>query len=221
MLFQLTHPLPKKNQYYLACSGGVDSIAAFIFLKKGNRLPAGLIYVDHNTKDYSKQAAQLVKAYSISNNIAFYGMDIQSYELSNNKGSKENYWREERYKAFSSIQAINPLPIVLGHHLDDCLEQYVINKFIRFSKTFTIRYRGPSNTIRPFRTWKKKSMIEYVDRSNHIFLEDPSNQDVSFTRNKVRHEIIPKLLEINPGLYNHVIDYIMQEASKEKGNLII
>ena len=106
------------------------------------------------------------------------------------------------------------MPIVLAHNLDDCVEQYVINTVVRPSKTVTIRYNGPSNTIRPFRTWKKSDIIDYAKRNNLTYIEDPSNSDDSLTRNYVRHQIIPLILNVNPGLYTQVKEKVLLDKAE-------
>jgi tRNA(Ile)-lysidine synthase len=218
-MFQLTHRLPKDGEFHMACSGGVDSMAALNWLRRGGRVPKSILYVNHNTGEYSNKAHHLVTGYARIHNIRIDSIRIQKHK--EGTGSREEYWRDQRYAFFDGIQAVDPLPIVLGHHLDDCLEQYVSNKLIRPRKAFTIPYKGKHNTIRPFRTWKKSSIREYAQRWKVQFIEDPSNKDTTYTRNKIRHDVLPTLLEMNPGLYRFVAKQIMLEAKEETNNLIL
>tara|TARA_R110002074_G_scaffold402324_1_gene606941 strand:- start:260 stop:844 length:585 start_codon:yes stop_codon:yes gene_type:complete len=189
------------------------------WLIRGRRKPKSLIYVHHNTGEHANKACDLVKSTAWNLNIPVWGTTIDKYK--DGSGSREEYWRDQRYFWFNEVQARDPLPIILGHNLDDCLEQYISNKLIRPRKAFTISYRGQANTIRPFRIWRKSSIVNYARRWDIQYAEDPSNSNVEFTRNKIRHEIVPKILEMNPGLYRFVSDRIIEEAKEDKNNLVL
>lgn len=201
----------------MALSGGMDSAAALYFLRQGRRRPAALVHVNHNTGEYANRCHEYVAEYAKTLGVDILDCTIPKHQ----SGSKEAYWREERYKWFAACQGAIGLPIVLGHHLDDCVEQYVINKTIRFSNAFTIPYRGQAGTIRPFRTWRKSSIKSYVIRHDLMYFEDPSNTDSSYTRNRVRKNLMPEILDMNPGLYKRVVAYMMDEAAKEPDNVVI
>lgn len=193
-------------------------MAALNFLMEGNRKPASILHINHNTGEYAERANYFVRLRAEQYSCDYYDYKAGLYP---GIGSKEEHWRNQRYAFFDRIQVDSPLPIILAHNLDDCVEQYISNRLIRPRRAFTISYRGPSNTIRPFRTWKKTDIREYLDRQGLPSVEDPSNRDTAFTRNKIRHEVIPKLLEMNPGLYRFVTKGIMEEAKKEKDNLVL
>jgi len=219
-MFQLTHPLPKNEEFYLACSGGIDSVVALYWLAQAKRKPRGLIYVHHNTGIHADEAERSVLVLHDILRIKELCMTkIPAYVAGT--GSKEKYWRTERYAFFGEVQRVSSLPIITAHTLDDCVEQYIINTLVRPRKAFTIPYKGPKNTIRPFRMWKKQDIKYFAHRKLIKHVEDPSNVDISFTRNLVRHEIMPKLLQVNPGLYSLVSKQIMLDAKKEPDNLIL
>jgi tRNA(Ile)-lysidine synthase TilS/MesJ len=59
--------------------------------------------------------------------------------------------------------------------------------------------------------------MDYAARNKLEWLEDLSNQDVNFaSRNRIRHEILPLALQINPGLYNMVKKRINEKTPTEK-----
>ena len=55
--------------------------------------------------------------------------------------------------------------------------------------------------VRPFLQTRKSVLEDWCMRKDVTFLEDPSNQDVRFMRNFIRHEVVPKVLHVNPGIY--------------------
>lgn len=194
-------------------------MAVLKWLSLGNRMPYGIIHVHHNTGAYADKALEF-----ISTSYQDYCLDLFVKKVKGHppKGtSKEAWWRQKRYALFQEVldETNKQYPIILAHNLDDCVEQFVMSTLIRFSKSTIIPYYGPSFTIRPFRTWKKTEIIRYATKHNLQWIEDPSNKDTRYLRNKVRHEIIPKLLEVNPGLYNHVKTLVMEETDKWKQDL--
>lgn len=217
-MITLTHKLPDFYRFYMACSGGVDSMAALHWLVRGGRMPYGIIYVHHNTGNYADEAMKLVSSEALK-----YGVNIFIHKITDTppKGaSKEAWWREQRYLAFDKLVLDDntyndglrsDCPIVLGHQLDDCVEQYIMSTMIRIKKNPIINYHGPANTIRPFRTWKKSDILEYAKRNSVKWVEDPSNTNTLFTRNKVRHDLMPIITGMNPGIYKHVKRLILNE----------
>jgi tRNA(Ile)-lysidine synthase len=67
--------------------------------------------------------------------------------------------------------------------------------------------------IRPFRTWSKKDIVAYARRNGVEWVEDPSNTDMRFKRNFIRHKVVPTLRELNPGLDNIVLRVIKEKDS--------
>jgi len=55
--------------------------------------------------------------------------------------------------------------------------------------------------IRPFLQTRKAVFEDWCDRKKVPYIEDPSNLDTRFMRNFIRHEMIPKALVVNPGIY--------------------
>lgn len=199
MTFKLTHPLPEKC--LVAVSGGVDSMVALHWLDKVPGRVAGVVHLNHNTGLFADRAESKVRGTVADLGIPFRGRKLHRGVEEGH--SPENWWREQRYRWFKEVSAAQGnLPVVLAHHLDDCLEEYVLCTMVRGYQG-TIPYRhGPC--IRPFRLWKKKDILAYAQRERVDFLEDPTNKDTRFKRNLVRHRLTPELLELNPGLHKIV-----------------
>jgi len=208
-MLQLLHPLPNSGQYHIAVSGGKDSVSALKFLLNGNRIPKSIIYYNHNTGEYSNQAQEFVRQLSFDYNILFNTDKLNKIPISGE--SKEAFWRTHRYEFFSKINKKDNLPIITAHNLNDCVEQYVMSTLIRVKKYKIIPYFGPSFTIRPFRTWKRKDIESFFLKNKLNCVIDPSNNDCNYTRNYVRHNVLPHVLQLNPGLYNHVLSLVKQE----------
>jgi tRNA(Ile)-lysidine synthase len=50
----------------------------------------------------------------------------------------------------------------------------------------------------------KKSIKEYAERKEVSWIQDPSNQKTNFMRNHVRHNVMPQVLVVNPGIRNTI-----------------
>lgn len=212
-MLKLLHPLPPDNGYYIAVSGGMDSVAALSFLLSSKRYPIAILYYNHNTGQYSNDAEDFVANIADKESIDFISEKLTTSTPSG--VSKEAFWRNKRYNFFNNVTKDNPAPIITAHTMDDCLEQYIMSTMIRIKEYPLIGYLGPSNTIRPFRTWKRKDIESFFNKKKLRCIEDPSNKNTKFTRNYIRHNIVPHILHLNPGIYKHVLSLIEQEITNE------
>src|SRR5699024_7347406 len=95
----------------------------------------------------------------------------------------------------------------LGHHGDDQIETLVMS-FMRttnLSGLMGIPYKRPfygGHIIRPLLAVSRVEIEQYCIRHGLTPRIDPSNKDISYTRNYVRKLIVPKLKEKNPNLHN-------------------
>jgi len=185
----------------VAVSGGVDSMVVLDFLRQNHDVT--VYHFNHGSKS-ADLFERFVRATCMKLELPIVVGDIKNPRT---KGqSLEEYWREERYAWFREQDET----IVLGHHLDDCVETYLFN--MCHGKDYTIPYRH-HNCIRPFRLNKKKDIVGRLkNHPNVIWVEDPSNIDERFKRNYIRHHLLPEALEVNPGLYKVIAKRIKAET---------
>ncbi len=185
----------------VAVSGGIDSMVIMDFLRKNHNIT--VYHFNHATKN-ADLFERFVRVVCGKFNIPVVVGDIKNPRP---KGkSWEEYWREERYAWFAEQDQT----IVLGHHLDDCVETYLFN--MCNGKDYTIPYRH-GNCIRPFRLNRKSKIVDRLKgRLDLPWLEDPSNVDEKFKRNYIRHKLLPGALHVNPGLYKVIAKRIAAET---------
>ncbi len=176
-----------KSEFGLACSGGVDSMAILNFLVNGKYNP-NVIYFNHNTK-HGDEAEIFLKDYCKKNNLNLIIGRTDIKPTSN----KEKQWSDARYEFFSKFD----YPIMTCHHLDDCVETYIFTCLRGFQSV--IPY-SKGNIIRPFLLNEKSEFENWCKRKNVPFIEDESNKSVDYTRNRIRHNIVPEDLLVSPGL---------------------
>lgn len=174
----------------VACSGGVDSMVFTHFLLQGRRT-VNLAYFNHDTQ-HSHKAQKFVENFANQNKLNLF---IGRVKGRKGKRSLEEFWRDERY---DFLQRAGSNYTITCHHLDDCVETWLMSSFHGQSKL--IPFQRNNNIFRPFLMTSKKSIIEYASNKNIKWSEDPSNQKTNFMRNHVRHKIIPQVLKVNPGI---------------------
>jgi tRNA(Ile)-lysidine synthase len=194
------------REVYIACSGGVDSMAVVDFLIKNHRV--NLMFFDHGT-DTSQEALDFL--------TSRYYPSIQHADMTLNVGnicrtkerseSWEEYWRNERYRWFHSYD----VPIITCHHLDDCAETWIFTSLNGEGRIIPYANR---NVIRPFRLNRKSEFTNWCRNKNVPWVEDTSNEDTGYTRNFIRHEIMPKALVVNPGLHKVVRKKVLEDGPK-------
>lgn len=209
MSFKLTHPLPEKC--LVAVSGGVDSMGALHWLSQKPGRVQGVVHVNHGTP-HGEKAWDFVRDFAIDQGLRLF---VRHLVRDPEPGrSLEDWWREQRYRFFQEVSAVEDnLPIIVAHHMDDCLEEYILCTMVRGYQG-TIPYRhGPC--IRPFRLWKKSDIRSYAERNNVPFVEDPSNSDVRHKRNFVRELLADRLKILNPGIYNIVEEAVTKQDARD------
>lgn len=176
-----------KGELGLACSGGVDSMAILDFLVRGNYNPH-ILYFNHNT-EHGRDAEDFISKYCKEKNLK---LTIGYTDLTP-KSNKEKIWSDLRYEFFSQFD----FPIITCHHLDDCVETYLFSCLRGFQSV--IPY-SKGNVIRPFLLTEKSVFNKWCQDKGVPFVEDESNLSVDYSRNRIRHNIVPEALLVNPGL---------------------
>lgn len=200
-MIKLLGTIPK--QVWLAFSGGVDSVAIADFLLRGKR-QVNLVFVDHGTQ-CSLKSKLFVEEFAKQR---YCDLDIHTIISEKpKKDSLEEFWRKERYSFFRKYPVI-----ITGHHLDDAVETWLWRSITGNPRT--IAY-GNGNVIRPFLLNKKEVFYKWANQHGLCWIEDESNSNVKFTRNKIRHEIMPEVLEINPGIYKTIKRKILEDFNNK------
>lgn len=198
-MIKLLGKIPK--EVWVGFSGGVDSVVATDFLLKGGR-KVNLVFVHHNTQN-SEAACGFVEKFAKANSLELFVRYIKDEKEKSQ--SQEEFWRIERYKFFREFPVL-----ITAHHLNDAVETWLWRSLNGNSRT--ISYQN-ENVIRPFLLNKKEKFYDWANKNNLNWIEDASNKDTRFTRNKIRHELLPKALEIQPGLFKVVKKKILDSVA--------
>lgn len=182
----------------IAVSGGADSMACLDFLRRTRDVV--VLHYNHGTK-YAPIAEQCVKEYCAKHDL---NLVIGRCEEEMPKGvSAEAWWRDRRYEFFNEATSRK---IVMAHHLDDVVENWVFTS-MNGNPSMIPRVRG--NYLRPFLCTRKQDFVDWCERFSVPVVEDPSNSDTKYRRNYIRHELMPHILQINPGIHKTIKKKIM------------
>ncbi|MDR1159270.1 MAG: tRNA lysidine(34) synthetase TilS [Syntrophomonadaceae bacterium] len=187
-----------------AVSGGPDSMVLLFILKElaevlGFELKAA--HVNHKLRSDAVGEEQLVKDTCARWTIELIVRTIDIARIAEQKKeSLELAGREQRYEFFSELSESCGGKIATAHHLDD-LGESVLMHLLRGSGVQGLIGMKPSRgyLIRPFLDITKEKILDFAIRNKIAFAEDMSNYDISFTRNRIRHSLIPLLKkDFNP-----------------------
>lgn len=212
--FFITHQLDVYGQKIaLGCSGGLDStVLAHLLhqLQSQLKFEVSLLHFNHDLRgNSSDQDEKHVKKLSESLGFKFKAQK-KSVGLSAQKEKKsiEVSAREARYAFFEKTLKKEKISIlVTAHHAEDQIETLFLN-FIRGTGLEGLTGIDPVSTrksfvlIRPLLDVSKDELKAYANKKQLTYCEDHTNQETRFWRNKIRHEIIPRVKEINPGIHS-------------------
>lgn len=177
------------------------------YIRNNPKSKFDILYFNHGTPSCLK-AEKFLDKFCSDNGITLIKGYI-SRERAKNE-SQEEYWRNERYNFFSKYSSE---PIILAHHLNDCVETWVMTS-LRGNPSL-IPYHNPKyNIYRPFLMVSKKEITEWSKRKNVEWVLDSSNNDTSLNRNYVRHIMMEQIRVINPGIEKTIAKKILESYKK-------
>lgn len=174
----------------VALSGGADS-AALARLAIESGVDVALLHVNHGF-DASRILAGA--AARIADRL---DRPLTTVEVEVGSGaSPEAQARDARYQVFDDVDG----PVLTGHTRDDSVETMLIN-LIRgtgIDGLGGIPYHRPPNVYRPMLEIARSETREIATLAGLEFRDDPMNNDLAITRNRIRHMILPLMRELNP-----------------------
>lgn len=188
-----------QDKLLLAVSGGSDSVAmAHMTGKLKNK--TGIAYINHKLRKAANSEKKFVRNLAKELGIPFYtrNSDVAA-RAKKDKKSIEDAGREIRYERLSEICKKNGFSKVLtAHTLSDRLETIFI-KILRgggLTSFYGIKRKTKiydTAVCRPMLDFDRNELKSFLRSHKINFITDPSNRDLKFLRNKIRHLLIPFL----------------------------
>ncbi|MDB5281035.1 MAG: tRNA(Ile)-lysidine synthase [Bacteroidota bacterium] len=192
-----------KKRCLLTVSGGMDSVVMCDLFNKAG-FPFAIAHCNFTLRGKESDGDELfVKSLGEK-----YGVDVFTKAFDTKKYATEKNVstqlaaRELRYQWFEELRVEKKLNLIAtAHHLNDNIETIVFNLVkgtgIRGLRGIPVRQ---GNIVRPL-LFATRDEIQNHQKENQLqFREDSSNAEEKYTRNKIRHSVIPLLKEINPSL---------------------
>ena len=195
-----------------AFSGGVDSTALLLVLhclcqKNGGHVVA--VHLNHNLRDEADADAHWAEAFCESLGVESVIRSVDVAELARQEGiGIEEAGRNARYALFGEVlESCQGDYLAVGHHLDDLAED-VLMRLSRGTGWPGLAgmpgYDPARRLLRPFLLTPKATLTQFLTDLDIPWREDATNMDESWTRNRVRHAILPLFLEENPNFLESV-----------------
>ena len=211
------------GRLFIAFSGGVDSHVLLhlcaLLDKYKNIITA--VYVHHGLQDEANEWENHCAQISEHLDIAFLRLDVNATPKIGQ--SPEETARIVRYQALKRLLEKDDV-LLTGQHREDQMETVLLQLFRGAGLSglsgmpLTMQF-GKGFLVRPFLDVPRQMIKDYAEQNELDWVEDPSNQDISFDRNFLRHRVVPLLKERWPA-----IDKTVSRSSRhcaEANNFIV
>ncbi|HEY0756296.1 MAG TPA: tRNA lysidine(34) synthetase TilS [Ktedonobacteraceae bacterium] len=200
--------LPAEGEIVVGVSGGADSLCLLHLLHSicgPGKVYAGVTlraaHLNHLLRGVesagdAQAVARIVAAWEIPFTLG--AVDVLAL-AQREKRSLEEAARLARYRFLRTVAA--GAPIAVAHHADDQVETLLLH-WLRGSGLSGMVGMRPrqQDIIRPLLELTHAETLAYCSRYGITPVEDQSNNDPRFTRNRLRHEVLPLLQELNPAI---------------------
>lgn len=197
---------PKTKEAVIAVSGGADSMLLLLvmakFVKEGRLNSIKAVHINHGTREENYMEEDLVAELCFRLGVP---LKIEILDLSHIQSNFEFVARKERYDKFKSHLKKGDL-LYLGHHIDDSIEWSLLMQSKSGDLKPTLGIPLINNPYaRPFMCLARHQIVGLCKDLDLDFAKDPTNEELRFERNYIRHEVLPKLKERFPGYIRHYV----------------
>ena len=191
------HMLEPGDGVVLGVSGGADSVCllvALLGLQEKWQLRLHVVHVNHGIRTDAAEDADYVKQLCEERGIPFYLIEASVEELARERGcSTEEAGRQVRYEAFAQVmQETNCQKIAVAHNRNDRAETMLFHLFRGTGLSGLVGIRPKrEQIIRPLLCLDRAEIEEFLQERGVIYRHDSTNDGDDYTRNKIRHHILP------------------------------
>lgn len=206
-------------------SGGLDSTVLLDVLSHKAQFKKKLyaVHINHGLTPHANNWEKHCLTFCKTKSISFVAHTI---DFERNANIEANA-RRARYAVFESLMQPGDV-LVLAHHKDDQVETLLLNLFRGagidgLSSMAKSRKFGEGFLVRPFLEFSRKTLEDYAKESNLVWIDDPSNEGSTFSRNFLRNEVLPLLKSKWPSVVDNLQRTILhcQEARENVEDLAI
>ncbi len=179
----------------MAVSGGVDSVVLLNKLSKNSGLILIVAHFNHGIRKESDSDEAFVRSLAKK-----YKLEFEVARVNLGKHASEDKARKARYDfLFKVLNTHNAKAIITAHQQDDLIETAIINLIRGTDRKGLSSLKSSTLVLRPMLNITKKQIRDYAKKNNLNWVEDSTNKDRRFLRNRIRTDFMPKL-DKNPKL---------------------
>ncbi len=197
--------LEQGERVLVAVSGGVDSVVLLDILCRlaaEYTLDLTIAHLDHGLRgEEAREDARFVAHLARKEKLALIEKKLDVAEFSKEKriGIEEGARLLRRDFLHAAADEVGAAKIALGHTQNDRGETMLFNLIRGAGPTGLVGIRPVNRSvIRPLIEVSREEILSYARSCDLPWREDRTNQDLSFSRNRIRHRILPLLREMNP-----------------------
>lgn len=194
-------PKVSESKILIAISGGVDSVVLTHLCKEAN-LDISLAHCNFHLRGEESEGDEafvMELADALEIEVYIEGFETEAYARGK-KISIQMAARELRYHWFEELRETLQFDYIFtAHHANDNLETVLIN-FVRGTGLEGLTGIPEKNgyILRPLLPFSREDIEEYARNSHIKWREDSSNASGKYLRNRIRQEVIPNLVDLNP-----------------------
>lgn len=211
-----------EGKVLLAVSGGLDSMVLLHFFERfapRYKLSFDVAHADHGLRPSSADEAQwLVDMCKTHNHLCH--KSVLELSPTQNQSSVEALARSARYQWFQNLYAQGHYQgLLTAHHANDQLET-VLMRFVRGSVSGLVgvspeRELLGMKVFRPFLGQSRRSLVAYAQYHQLSWVEDETNAQSQYFRNRVRQRWVPLLEAENPNIVPQVAEHALIWQAEE------
>ncbi|MHB1655331.1 MAG: tRNA lysidine(34) synthetase TilS [Burkholderiales bacterium] len=193
----VTQYLAPDDTISVGLSGGLDSVVLLHLmaeLRQELRLQISAVHIHHGISNNADNWAESCK-------IICHRLDIplQIHKLTLDPGSKSGLEATARAARYSIFRQLDTNYIALAHHRDDQAETVLLQLLrgagVKGLSAMPVlrRNEGGPAYLRPLLNIDRSAILDWAVQNNISWVEDESNQDTKYSRNYLRHNVLPLL----------------------------
>lgn len=212
----------------VAVSGGADSVALLrgvVALREELRLEPIVCHVDHGLRTDSRDDVEWLRgvAAELSVDLVVRTEDVARTAADRGRGIEETA-RDVRYAALRTVcEDRGAEAVAVAHTADDQVET-VLHHLLRGTGLSGLRgipaeqeLGDGVRVVRPLLDIDRSTILAYLSAIGQSYREDSTNRDPSFTRNRIRHDLLPVLeADYNPAVRTAIKRLVEQAAGAEE-----
>jgi tRNA(Ile)-lysidine synthase len=186
--------LPRADRSLLAVSGGVDSMV-LLHAAQAVRAPSDLVVAtfDHRSGLHATAAVELVQRVCMSAGLAVVIGRGERHDQ-----PSEALWRNDRLRFLRTASNEHRAVICTAHTRDDQVETVLFRELRGAGPRGLAGLAAKSDIKRPMLGFTRTDVSDYARAAGVEWVDDPSNFDRAFTRNRLRHDLLPALRLVAP-----------------------